>query len=395
MLKIYAAVILYIFSSCLRAEIVTVSGKSANDTPSAREQALTDALREAVRVGAGVNLTSQSQSKNFSLDYDRIFAASFGYVKSYQVIESGKKSDGFYHVKLKAEVIKGDPNINEKLALKQLIALKKSPIIGIDIQEDITFVPKNSGYAKAWFHEFAKELQLNVTDLKNSSDGGKSIAQGDLNSSSIDIKNSRKKVDFLIRGKIEAKYQILADGDENPYSITANFEAVSPETGEIIAVSSLSPNDKIKTKIESPQLAAKTIIQKCLSGSGEINDDGASVLFRRIFARWASDLDLGRTVRLRIDRVDDKTLRAWLNKIGANDKISDAIVREFDSKNVTTVDIVTRLNSQELIQALQESSRFNYLANYATESVIFLIKDETPSWKKYFNEISRRFISSQ
>jgi len=78
----------------IQASPVTAEGRTAGDSTSAREQALTDALREAVRLGAGVNIASQSQASNFALDYDRVFAAAFGYVKSYKVIESGMGKDG-------------------------------------------------------------------------------------------------------------------------------------------------------------------------------------------------------------------------------------------------------------------------------------------------------------
>ena len=105
--------------SSTHAAPVTAEGRTAGDSTAAREQALTDALREAVRLGAGVNIASQSQASNFALDYDRVFAAAFGYVKSYKVIESGMGKDGIYHVKVEAEVSPGDPNMNNTMALRR------------------------------------------------------------------------------------------------------------------------------------------------------------------------------------------------------------------------------------------------------------------------------------
>jgi len=370
-------------------EKVTAEGLAENDSQSSREQALTDALREAVRIGAGVNLSSQSKTTNLALDYDRVFAAAFGYVQGYQVLECGVKGDGFYHVKISADVSKGDPNTNDKVALKQLIALKNSPIIAFDIKEAITFVPKNSGYAQSWFQEQANEMQLHVVELEENQKKEVIVAQGD-SKSQARAKSSQQKVDFLIRGKVEGKYQVFDSGDDNPFAISASFEAVCPDTGEIIATVNLSPNGKIKTKIESPQLAAKSVIEKCLYGTGKEGDEGASVLFRRIFARWAADLDLGRKVRLEIAKIDDKSLRAFLEKLRASDKIHAVNKREFDAKGVSVVDLETRLNSEELTKSLTDASNTDYLVDYATESVIFLIKDETPQWKKQLNSILSR-----
>ena len=375
-----------IFASLCYGERVTTVGRAENDSQSSREQALTDALREAVRIGAGVNLASQSKTSNFALDYDRVFAAAFGYVQGYQVLECGVKGDGFYHVKISADVAKGDPNTNDKVALKQLIALKNSPIIAFDIKEAITFVPKNSGYAQSWFQEQANKMQLHVVELEANQKNELIVAQGD-SKSPAKTKSSQQKVDFLIRGRVEGKYQVFESGDDTPFSIAASFEAVCSATGEIIATVNLSPNGKIKTKIESPQLAAKSIIEKCLHGSEGEGDEGASVLFRRIFARWAADLDLGRKVRLEIDKINDKSLRGILEKLRENDKIHAINKREFDAKGVTSVDLETRLNSDELIKLLTESSNPDYIVEYATESVIYLNRDDTPQWKKQFKSI--------
>lgn len=379
-----------IFASLCYGERVTAVGRAENDSQSAREQALTDALREAVRIGAGVNLASQSKTSNFALDYDRVFAAAFGYVQGYQVLECGVKGDGFYHVKISADVAKGDPKTNDKVALKQLIALKNSPIIAFDIKEAITFVPKNSGYAQSWFQEQANQMQLHVVELEENQKKELIVAQGD-SKSQARTKSSQQKVDFLIRGKVEGKYQVFESGDDTPFSIAASFEAVCPATGEIIATANLSPNGKIKTKIESPQLAAKSIIEKCLHGTGNEGDEGASVLFRRIFTRWAADLDLGRKVRLEIAKIDDKSLRAFLEKLRASYKIHAVNKREFDAKGVSVVDLETRLNSEELTKSLTEASNTDYVVDYATESVIFLVRDETPPWKKQWNSILTRF----
>lgn len=379
-----------IFASLCYGERVTAVGRAENDSQSAREQALTDALREAVRIGAGVNLASQSKTSNFALDYDRVFAAAFGYVQGYQVLECGVKGDGFYHVKISADVAKGDPKTNDKVALKQLIALKNSPIIAFDIKEAITFVPKNSGYAQSWFQEQANQMQLHVVELEENQKKELIVAQGD-SKSQARTKSSQQKVDFLIRGKVEGKYQVFESGDDTPFSIAASFEAVCPATGEIIATANLSPNGKIKTKIESPQLAAKSIIEKCMHGTGNEGDEGASVLFRRIFTRWAADLDLGRKVRLEIAKIDDKSLRAFLEKLRASDKIHAVNKREFDAKGVSVVDLETRLNSEELTKSLTEASNTDYVVDYATESVIFLVRDETPPWKKQWNSILTRF----
>lgn len=49
---------------------VEAEGRAAGDQRTAREQALADALREAVRVGVGVDVLSSSGVSDFTLGYD-------------------------------------------------------------------------------------------------------------------------------------------------------------------------------------------------------------------------------------------------------------------------------------------------------------------------------------
>jgi hypothetical protein len=80
------------------ANRVEAEGMAAGDGGNARAEALTAALREAVRIGVGVNLVEQSQVSDFQLDFDRVFAQSFGYVKNYKVLGTDLGEDGIYQV---------------------------------------------------------------------------------------------------------------------------------------------------------------------------------------------------------------------------------------------------------------------------------------------------------
>ncbi|NBV87207.1 MAG: hypothetical protein EBS01_13310, partial [Verrucomicrobia bacterium] len=120
MKRILAACILFIHSGLLaQAAEVEAEGKAAGDLPHAREEALADALREAVRVGAGVDILSTTSVKDFNLDFDRVLSAAFGHVKNYKVTGSSLGKDGIYRIKVKADVAAGTPGMSETLALRQ------------------------------------------------------------------------------------------------------------------------------------------------------------------------------------------------------------------------------------------------------------------------------------
>ena len=59
---------------------VEAEGRAPGDQKTAREQALADALREAVRKGTGVNVLASTGVANFALDFDRIMSSASGHV---------------------------------------------------------------------------------------------------------------------------------------------------------------------------------------------------------------------------------------------------------------------------------------------------------------------------
>ena len=114
-------------SPCMGIE-VEAEGRAAGDAPSARTQALTDALREAVRTGSGVDLVSESAMENYELTLDRTFTKARGYVKKYEVLSSGMSDDGFYTITIKADVGEGPIAANDTMTFQMMAKEHESQI---------------------------------------------------------------------------------------------------------------------------------------------------------------------------------------------------------------------------------------------------------------------------
>ncbi len=69
----------------------------------AREQALKDALRNAVEQGIGIFLGSSTLVRNYRVSFDTIFTKAAGYVRTYEILDEWS-TEGQYHVKVLAEV---------------------------------------------------------------------------------------------------------------------------------------------------------------------------------------------------------------------------------------------------------------------------------------------------
>jgi hypothetical protein len=390
-IRLLTACLLLIASTCLNANTVTVEGRAIGDTAVSREQALTDALREAVRQGAGVNIAAQSQTQGFALDYDRVFAAAFGYVKDYKVIDSGIGSDGIYHVKMEAEVSPGAPDMNNAVALRQLVALKGSPRIALDIRENITGAPPESGYARAWFEEAAKNLQLNIVDVGIERTQERKFARrdealGNTNSAEFRNKDITQKADFIIEGNVQGRYEgqqtIYGGNPKHVFGMSADLRAIRPETGEVVSSVVIHPSNNFDSDQGSPEMAAKDILFKLLNGGGSREQSGATVLFRKIFARWSSEFDLGRIVRVEMVKIDHPTLDAIQDKLKSECHVSAVRQREYDAQASTIIDVETRLNSTELTKAITNASGGTYSLDHGTENYLTFVKVNSGSNEK-------------
>lgn len=85
------------------ARRLTVTGMAAGVDDKARDQAIQDALRQAVEQGTGVFLTRQSKTKNYQTLYDKIFADAVGYIKEHSV-EKVWTAEGVTFAKVNAVV---------------------------------------------------------------------------------------------------------------------------------------------------------------------------------------------------------------------------------------------------------------------------------------------------
>jgi hypothetical protein len=80
---------------------VTVTGQGLSEDGARR-----DALRRALEEGGKVELASRSQTENFQLIRDTIFARADGIITDYKIIEQGDAAGGVKYCKIVAKVSK-------------------------------------------------------------------------------------------------------------------------------------------------------------------------------------------------------------------------------------------------------------------------------------------------
>ncbi len=113
-------------AGAVQAAEVTASGAAtiySNNTSSARNQALQNALRQAVEQGVGTFIDSQTLARNYEVIRDEIYSTSQGYVTQYDILQEGVSTDGTsFEVSIRAEVAEG--KIADKLTALRILHQK-------------------------------------------------------------------------------------------------------------------------------------------------------------------------------------------------------------------------------------------------------------------------------
>jgi hypothetical protein len=353
---------------------ITAEGKAAGDVANAREQALTDALREAVRTGAGVDVLSTTGVRDFVLEYDRVFAASFGYVRNYSVLSSGLGNDGIYRVKIRAEVGEGQPDMQDAMALKMIVNVKQSPRVSLETDELIEGAAAGSDFAKVWFESAAREMQMNLVDVTRMTRQENRLAArdeflGDKRTAELRRLDLSQKTDFIIQAKVRGRYlgkeSFYGSIPTQKFSVAVDLRAIWPDTGQVL-VSLPMEGRELDSSLEAPDTAARDIVHRVLSGGLHGDYPGAWGLFRRIFASWIAELDLGTIMKLEFNQMTDAEHDRIMKVLGETEKTTSVWPREFDSKGLTYIDVESRLDATGLKTVVLKTLGDAYVFDHAT-----------------------------
>jgi hypothetical protein len=369
----------------LNAEEVSVIGMGSGEPDAAREMALANALREAVRQGVGVDILSESKVQNFQMEYDRVMTSSFGYVEEYQILSNSydsKKKE--YTVKLKAKVTKGAPQMDQVLALRMLVRRMQSPRVMIECTEDITgegFAP-GSAISSAVLEEMAQKTGFEIfkqSTIKERDD--KDSARAELLGDSFDAKvkkagissTSDFKILATIKGQVGPMKEPFPDVKVRDVAISVDLQAVWTDTGEVAATVSLPTTyhkgeGRMNLPFDMPQQLFRHYLLTMLTGAEPaFKENNAYNLFRRIIAKWITELDLGAKIQLEFKQIDKNTLDKLILELEKTPNVSYVWRREFDQRLFSLLEIETRLNSQQVEEAVLKQIGSKYAIDVTTK----------------------------
>jgi len=282
---------------------IVVEGEGSivqNDIAKARDNAIDEALRNAVEQAVGLFISSETIAKNFMILDDRIYSRSAGYVTSYEIITEGKLDEYRYRVKIKAQV-KTDMLKDDLAAIGLLLRRKNLPRMMVIIQEN------NIGAASGSVFDVnmntAEDVVMETFMSKGFSFVDESAVKAKVNKSmaiaaiSGDIEAAKSlglmaKAEVLIVGKTMASVASGVEkilGDMKSCQADINLRAIDVSSGEIIAVSS-----KHAAAVHIDELSGGTEAIK------KVTKLASTDLMNKILSKWTQEESGSQKIELNV-----------------------------------------------------------------------------------------------
>jgi len=268
----------------------------SGDIAKAKDDAVADALRNAVETTVGMLISSETLVKNFQTVDDRIYSHSTGYISSYEVVS---ESHDKYTYKVKVKAVVKMANIKDDLAaIGLLLARKGKPRMMVLIQE-INLDRENFGVElnvaeNTVMDKFISNgftfIDKNVISAKVSKDKMLAAASGDAEMAKAIGAVGRAEV--IIVGKAVSRVARGTSsllGDMKSCQAEISLKAINVDNGEIIAVVS--------------KHAAAVHIDETAGGNAAIKKAAnlaAGELMNKILNRWSSEVSNAQRIELTV-----------------------------------------------------------------------------------------------
>jgi hypothetical protein len=344
---------------------VTATGMGSitgGDVAHAKDDAVEDALRNAVEQTLGTMIQAETLAQNFTVVEDNIYSKTQGYIQKYDIVKQGKTDAMMYEVTVRA-LVKVSQLKDDLDAIATLMRRKKMPRLMVMIDE------KNVGETATAFHYLEADLNTAESELMNkfmekgfrfvdaatvkqnlSREKESAILEGDVRQAAAVGRRSGAEV--VLVGKALAKAtEVEAFGTLiRSQQATVTVRAIRTDTGDIIATG--TEQGKF-THIDDVTGGTKAIQKAC--------DALSEALMSKILDRWSVEVNTGGTLTLRVNGVDDY---AQLNQFKSSLKyyvrgVTGVTQRDFNN-GFAVFELEMKGNSDDLAQRLSTAKMEGY-----------------------------------
>lgn len=328
----------------------------------AREQALSEAFRQAVRQAVGVLVESESLVRNQVLVTDQVFSQSNGFIKKYVVI-SESQEEGTYLVDIRATV--SEVKLKKVLDAIGLTARKMGKpkimlLLTENSSENRADAPSaapgwGGGVAETCMHDILIRKGFDLVERRallaarkeNPAAGAEpSAAFGSPEALAGLARSGEVQIVFTGSASSRSTPLTIAGTAMHPCQATVSAKAVNADNGEVLA--------SYSAQAAAPHInTAAGEAQALQQAAGEV----AEHLAQQILANWRGKAEGTRTVRLAVSGLgsydDLRSLKAALRE--RIEGIEEIWERSFEA-GAAKMDIEIAPSSGDLVEALSSLS---------------------------------------
>ena len=329
----------------LRIQATGMSSYRPADAARSRQEALKATLQDAVERVSGLLITTESETRNFSLVRDEVLSRSQGFVREYTIVEEGREAD-FYRVRVEAQVVKAAFLTAFNDSLEALYRRMGMPRILVLAQERGSGQGENPGRVAAKLRARLIEEGFTVVSGKDTDQAasaeavleGKAQATGSL----LEMAGAGK-AELMLASLADLSYQGLLDS-HHALDATVRLQMLRAGSGQVMAAGSgqgrgLHPNRST---------AESTALDKAL-------ERALPPLLEQVSFQWIREQSEGATVLLVVKEAsfgDVQTLVKWLgNAVGG---VAAVRQRSYAAREAN-LELKTRKAPHRLAEALLET----------------------------------------
>ncbi len=280
-----------------------------------RDDALKQALRKALELGAGVQLASFSQVENYALARDTIYSRAAGVIRDFRVLSEKEVANGFWEVTIEATV-RPDAvaqtwgevqNVLDQIGRPKIMVWIDEKIDGDRQEHSVVEARIEEMFAKVGFDVVAREA---VADLQRRESAH---AESEQNAEKLARLAREAGAHILVRGAANADRAGIEDLYGTPaafYNCDVQAKVYYTDTGRLLASESIPVTRRgVRSRTDfSPQAARAALVAGTFPRAETRREPALAIkLFEAVMEQWSTAITAGGDLELEIEGVDFKT----------------------------------------------------------------------------------------
>lgn len=340
---------------------VRATGQAPADLPNARQAAVEDALRRAVEAGMGVEIASETESRDFQLVKDVILAKTAGYVQQYEVLEENADQAGLYTVRVEAIVSRGDIDA-DAMAFKALLQRKGHPRLMV-----VGSVDKEPFDARltAEVQDQLETRGLTVIDMAMLNENQRRAAE---RMARLDEAPAQAA---MIMEEVGADYFVVVDVEGNVYPPRDRYGVVShpAEATATVKVLRVDTARLLASKVVTDTVADPVQRRAVRKVTSRVTQSGAEQAIARIAENWLDDVDQrgGQQIELIFYQFDFDRLNRIVTGLRETGGVKNVSVDSTNAAGRSRIRVITNNSAADVgsvIRKLDQSAEIEEASKY-------------------------------